>query len=839
MMTDPAGKPVFDNRLVHIHPGGVRPVTEPWRLAQYDHAATARIGGEVRFFAGATTWDRVLHEIDLESWELRDAHPQTSSANAEMRHLLAVDLDEDEDDELLVATGPWGGWDLRVLDGDEDGILHLRSRTVLGSVNGIHRLRTPRGPRFLVPTLIEGLPEAWETEGRRGPALRLLHYTGQAFVEEDRIPLDNGARFAMMVADLDGDGIDEAMTHRMQVFWFDGDTPLMDRVGGLAPMAVLDVDGDGDDEVLAREAGGTVWMLGLGDEPLPPLDQPESRAEAPPDTVDGELRAAWERAETLAEIGHGALAAERLVELARLLSGSAADRARLRAAELFVEALQYDKAERTLLAVAQRWQTPTPEVIEAVEHLVDRLEQDLSLEAADTWARRRLTLAERAGDAEGVRRWKGRADAVATLSALPTYEVDPRRTLQEQGWEVVRPLAVESGPNGLTVRSARHGLLAQRLVRLHGRALVMDVAWDVRRAEWSTEIGVSLYPVDPEHPGGLLAALFSDGGRGSLKITFRCSVGGRTSFYGGITERPPPMVGEIVTGRYAIGPDHRGRCEPAWGPVDAARLPRDASYVLAITDVHAPRAPAAVEMTLVELRLHGASPLPLPDPDGPSPFRETGALPLENALARARLRGGMPALTPPGVDPLIPDIIRFGRAQERDALRAALGPERWQHALLETWTLPATMHLGPVADALARDLADLPGLPSTPENTRVQAELLLMRVAAALHLGRTAGSHDDLDRVETLLARLPEEDHALRSRSRRLRTVLLTREGLLDQALDTLLDGIAGSPSPQTAAEGALADERLAPLHDLDRWPLVRAWRHRTWDDVQHTRTPR
>ena len=835
----------FEHQWVRVRPEGITAVAPPRVQAEYTGVTTARMGGEVRLFAGATTWDRVLHEVDITTGETFDAHPETSAANAEIRTLLAMDLDEDGDEELLVGTGPWGGWDLRVLDPGPDGRLSLRSRTVLGDVNGIHPFRTPWGIRLLVGNGVDGLPTHWEPDAPPGASFRILRDTGEAFTQEAAVPVNtHGARFPARVADLDGDGLDEAVARDMRIVWFEGDELRLDRIGGLHPLAVLDVDGDGDDEVIARDVETRqTWLLGVPGERLPPLARPEGSAQAPADGVDGPERAAWTRAETLAEIGYPGLGAERLVDLSRILSPEMADRARLRAAELYVVAGQGDRAERTLAGLARRWGSGTPAVVEAVEALVDLLEADVSLEAARTWAHRRLELARRAGDEASMARWTERVATFEALVALPVYRVDPARPLEDQGFVIDRPLGVSSGPTGVHIQSTRPGTLARRLVALDGRALILDLTWDVPRAEWATQLAVVLRPVDPAVGAKVQAGLISDGGRGNLRLTFRCRTARGASFYSHVSDAQAPLVDELVTLRMAAGPTRRMTCEPGHVPLPRRDIPRETPFVLSIEDLRNPRdTTGAVHMGLVELRLHGARPLPWPDDPAAVGLDPPSPLPLEAGLAAARAGGPFPRLDGPNLEVLGPDLIRWGRPHERAALRAALGPADWRRILHRTWSLPARMHLAAVADPIRITLADLPmpAASAPPDDRRTTAALLLLRASAALHLGRFEGVREDLDQAEAILEGLmagegDPRDPVLRARTRRLRAITLAEEGQPDLAMKHLLTAIASSPSPQIAAEEILSDARLSPLRDHPGWARVRAWRHRTARDVALT----
>ncbi len=282
------------------------------------------------------------------------AHASTEASDSELSALWTGDLDGDGAQEIVAALGSWSAFDLRVFRAGGGGALDLLGRRRFGHVTALTSLR--RGDeRLLVaindehcpsPELFPAAPHTGEPAG-----VHLLRWDGAALVEVDFLPLPRSEVAApssgpeAIAADLDGDGVDEL------IFTPSPGTMLLVRQGpegldalgihGLRPLAAGQLDDDAAHELLVRARGDSeVWILGVGEEPLPRRGPaPTSSRIVPPSLHDPLLVERWVRADELGRVGLPAPAAASLREVVGLTDDPQARRDLLdHAADLLVRA---------------------------------------------------------------------------------------------------------------------------------------------------------------------------------------------------------------------------------------------------------------------------------------------------------------------------------------------------------------------------------------------------------------------------------------------------------------------------------------------------------------------
>ena len=358
------------------------PADEPLAAA----AADLDRDGAPEIYLGTGPYGRqllALRRLANGTWHPSQPHPDTDATNSDINAIVAADLDDDGQDELAVAAGAWRAFDVRVLrpaagDGDGAPPLELVARRKLGDVSALAVLRAASGERLLVAAKTDAYPSkvAFSPQHPAGPpaglyflrlrggALDIARFLPAPRRSGDPRPVDLAE---LLVGDIDGDGLDDlvarageprpapplTLVYRQRR---DG-TFASARIAGLVPLALADLDGDPARELLARAAGpgeATLWILGAGDSPLPPLPSAHATVvEPPPGLTDPLALRAWRRAEQLAALGLSSEAARAHDDLAALLVDSPARAAaRLRAAELHEAAADYLTAAERFEAVA-------------------------------------------------------------------------------------------------------------------------------------------------------------------------------------------------------------------------------------------------------------------------------------------------------------------------------------------------------------------------------------------------------------------------------------------------------------------------------------------------------
>ena len=446
--------------------------------------------------------------IDPEGGTPRVAHAASDATSSDVEAIAAADLDGDGDPELFAAFGPFRAFDLRVFHRGADGELTLALRQTFGRIKALAALRRPDGERALVVATelssidAERFPEP--PHGGASPGIHLLRWTGASFEARAFLPIAATAATYLsrevLVADLDGDGVDEIIMragHFEHSFHFHTLIVRQTADGGLAPLvlghmwplATGQFDADPAQELIVRtEPEHAVLVLGLGDTPLEPVPLLAHEVTPPPPALADEILAArWRRADDLAAIGLPRPAAEVL-----------------RAAAVFIED-----------ATTRRWFRDRASALFAVAGDLHRALEwsDVGLEVPElaTGAlTRRIDLLADAGryreaaDAATLLRAHGGDHAVVAAAALRrlTPLLDPANTLELRfdqplapDWQVEAPGALHREPATGTLRVEALGD-QQRLAALPltwtGGPLVLELELDVLHAEYNTSFGAAL-----------------------------------------------------------------------------------------------------------------------------------------------------------------------------------------------------------------------------------------------------------------------------------------------------------------------------------------------------------
>lgn len=299
----------------------------------------------------------------LLSWSptegLVDLYPEIGTHGGELAHVAAADFIGDPRPELLTAPLNWGGFELDVLVPDDDGPYPYRvlQRLPFGFATGLEVLRRGDQPPWAAVTRSAqyGSRHRFPTGDPYGGPTGLLMYeiTDGGTEQVDLVPRQQG-HDSLLVADLDGDGWDEAYANSFNELLVYAPGPdgasVQFVVAGLTAVGAADLDQNGDDELLVLEAEtGDVWVLGLGGEQLP-----GNPPRTPPSAGEQDILAVH-RAVALGRAGLRGRAAREIAAIARS-EADAPQRDRLitTAATLFVDAGQPQNAEQLLREFADR-----------------------------------------------------------------------------------------------------------------------------------------------------------------------------------------------------------------------------------------------------------------------------------------------------------------------------------------------------------------------------------------------------------------------------------------------------------------------------------------------------
>lgn len=833
-----------------------------------------------------------LYRFDVQGEALRiSSASQEHRATRSSAHSIAVDdLDGDGQDELIVGTGTWTGYDVRILKPGAKG-LEIVTRRRIGETFRVKTLRTAAGkavvawrssdPREVTnrqmfrPDELEGEERGLHvlTLGPQGLSRRAVYpqteapilpsAAARAFLFSDR--------YAVHTGDLDGDGLDEVIIGSgeswtlVMVQHADGHLSELNFPGYL-PQAVLNLDADPEMElvVMRTDATQSVWALGVGDQPLPLEAVTPTAVRTPPEGLSRDLASAWDRAEALVAIGRTRAAAQRLEALADMAQDDATITAGLeRAAELYASLEENAQASALFMEVARSPERAPAALEAALAAALDGLDLTRALEAGAA----RLALPSPPSGLEATVNLLERALARTEHTYNLRQGLDPV-------WHVRTPIGIQHRPTlGLEVLSAERAALLDLPVQWDGGPLRVSLELEVSRLDWGGMLSVGLIAPGSE-PLEENIVIASGGGAGVLEQAVRC---------GGVLERfHMPRHQGTLTGRplrvtLEVDPTHR---RIACALEGAGALDGRHVNALPSSDLNPGR---------LVLRVGG------------NPAYDSQARVLLKSVA---LRGLEPLLEPAGEEEAINRLLALDRAAEAlDALAdrrevwaelaraqalVALGrraeasasmrlalrqdPElngelgRVLRGALEPFERDLRAHFGdafplrlwqhsfevlmmhgeeaPAQELLTRYFAgveDLDPARQPDDAARLElAEILLRRAAAWRRDGRSTAALQDLARSEAIaagvLAKKPSLEDEVGARRQlsaacRERALLYLSRGEDTLAMTELLRGLAESPAPTVFADLLVANPEFDPLWSRPEWPQIESAR-RVWTDA-------
>lgn len=669
--------------------------------------AVAVVDDEV--FVALSYPDRGLFVFDGEGVAV--PFPSVNALESDVMDVVAGDLDDDGNPDLVVSIGAWGGYVLQRWERTDAGWvkraevpqgvvmdLHVEGdRIYAGKVDMEMDLRrfgevAPYGPPAGIYVYDADLRQVdlWPLPVADDPA------TGSKRSVEDPI-----------AGDFDGDGVREqvwTLNHHHRdvehLLWIVGHGVI----AGLEGHDARDVDGDGDDELLVGDEHGRLWLLGTGDEPLPPWNA------APRTGLDADLSvdtSTWRRADELVDMGLVTEAAQALTSAARVETDGPLVAAYLdRAASLFASARRPDRAAAQLERALER----------APGH-----------PRAPDWSTRLRDLRLELPDLEGAREvWTDPpdwVDAVEPLDLLPHLRFERSAFRRRDG-----------GPLEATVFND-HGVVARLPVDIVAPWVQLDLASTLHQTELGAGLAVDLVRSGPDGDETLLTVGWWIQGGGDAEWLYQNC--GDDALQWLEPERDVQTVQLSAARSAPIGLRCRQRLEqrPRWGvyasdPVE----PGPAEIVLRAHGDSTYKPPTRVRFTLEHLTAHGLALRDLPPtprqawlasivdgrtPEGPAP----SGLERRAALARGDLEtwGALLRQAPPHEQAW---ALRTHGLPALDALEP-LGPERFS-AVLHT----ALDGKHRVDDPDVRQALFAPRLGSFPLTTPAGRALRLWRAEA-------------------------------------------------------------------------------------------------------------
>jgi serine/threonine protein kinase len=734
-------------------------------------------------------------------------HPATDATRSEVQALAIGDVTGDGTPEVLVGTGPWGAWDLRVFTPNPDDSWDLAARVPHGDVHGLAIWPRRSGlPWIVASTRAAGrrdhqpeTPEAglhlwtWDQSSKLqpGPVVPWPSKCETLFA----VPSPEGADLAA--------GCWAGLLHV-------GPDLQPHFLPGPSPVGSVDVDLDGRHRVLARVGEG-LWALGEGPDRIEdPTPEKVVHPRIPPPGVTDPH--AWRRAESLIALGLAEQAADRFLQLAVVAPTGGGGPERLRAGDILLE---LDHGEQALAAYHAAAADPATRIV-ALEAGLRAAELELNLEAATQLA------ASLAAEAPG----SASLDRVHALqrSLSSAVHLDPSRPLA--GWEVIRPLSLwrDPGVDVVRVRSTEGGVLARHPVHWDGGPVRLSVEMLVRRMEWGQGIAVGLVG---EHQREIATwSLVAEGGAGiAWLMPYLRGAGAECIPVDPRARAPAPDLDIHLVGSFGGGLRTRCRLETPGRQTTSnndpiQRVPGPYSLEIRAWSWH--NAPGLVDVDLVDIEAQGIEPLAthLTDPRAhvrlamaEGQFEQvrnalSGTSDPESLALQARSSS---ALGEPALARSLAARVMSRSGHERktwfatlersqvDALREGARSAPDTVALLHsTYDTPLAMHPGD--ESLEAVWASLPPTfrDSTVEVDR--AEALFRRgqraaaeasLAAAWRLRPSAALHPRLHLMAARLATTP------------------------DARLAALRQALASSPIPEVVADRIVADPTFSDLANV------------------------
>jgi serine/threonine protein kinase len=817
----------------------------PARLGELNTAVAGDLDadGVTELWAGA--WRR-LYRLDAgpDGWTPTSAHAETNESNSQIADVLATDVDGDGRQDLVVAAGEWGAYDVRWFSWDagrgREGAapgLGLRGRIRLGVVHDLEATRAADGSARVVLCKIDEFPNlrVFPESAPFGAAAGVWELSFGADGAVAGRHVFDGACRRVRAGDFDGDGLQDFAVsddHRSAValrraddgfdtLWLE-DTDIEE---------VMQADDDAAAELVVWDDAdnGRVWLLGVdgGPDVLPPLSSPHVPAAVVPDANHAFVES-WARADDLVGLGRLADAQRAFRDLATLRWGSAEGiDALLRSADLAFARGAFAEAAATYLEA-------------------DGMGTEGALAAA---IRSRRAGRDEAGELELLRLARSRdaldaegADRLALLqpSAQPPVVVtfdaplDPRFEVPEPLWVTRSP-----GRGELALDPDDAGVLLRLPVTPTGRWLGVELDGAFERTEWGSTLSFGFERRGTSAPFVSVELAGRGGGEVVERRVICVTPWGQA---GGVL---PP--GQDVPLHVSVWTQVDGtvRCSgegasPAWlgerRPMEGAPWP-DGPWDFVVRSTSQVTASGGV--SLRSLTLHGvvvdpAAPVTDAARRGLVDGVPTGEVwgDLVAAAHREDVTGvvaGLAAL--PADDPRSEQVRRWllhPRLQTwGGVLRASFG-DRWPEELAGAWSSPLLSQgrRDPeLRDMLLRwtDGAERVEPTSEPDRALVQL-LLLTKGATALHHGQWAVARAALERAVALGLPAASSDDDVKW----TRTVvavglvdlaeLATHDADPDGAFALLERAFATTPIPIVLGDVVRSRPGLAPLHADPRW---------------------
>ncbi|MDC0675480.1 serine/threonine-protein kinase [Nannocystis radixulma] len=791
-----------------LYPTTGGPPVYEWTDSKVIGSTVADLTGTGHFalYTGSGPYARKLRRIDRDpagAWRSGSAHPPTDAVASDIHTVAAGDVDGDGRPELVVVTGPWTAYDVRVLKAGDDGELRQLARRSFGFIETIALLRSGSELRIAAAKR-----DVYDNPGRFSEAapfgepagVYVLAVVGETLEIRQFFPLggpDKGdAARQLHAADLDGDGTQDLLAEAPSqlTLYRGGDDGLLEPIElpGLALLAAAEFDDDREAELLVRASGhpDDYLILGAGDVALSQVPRPAPAARPiRPDLDDPAIADAWQHAEELAAIGLPGRSAAELATIARL-SGHAHEDMLLRAAELYAAAGDHAAAAEHYLAAAGR-----PDLAEVALAGAIRSRRALG-EFADA-----QQLAARRAALPGLD-LRVRNEAEAELAALRRATAErPRLGLRfdrplDPAWRIGDPLAFarRGGASSLSLQTSTDPVIAEYPLEWDGGTVAIAVEAAFEQLEWGTALTIAL--MAPDSDDVYLGVRFEARERSERPLQQIAAATGPNG--GELYHALQPGPGRRVRIEFTHYPDlgvlrveaRQGDGEPvrSLNAISLKTPPRGPLRLRVLNKPVQLDSTSLVDVFAVDLvGLRAGGPLP---PAGADDWREVARLIAEEEIDPALQRlAGVPAASAPELW-RIDLLARAGRIDEAaTALRGALtglAEDHPFHARLrqrlmrdpDNFVLAAKDALGPALYDILLDfqrreytwsparvrfhLTDLAALPlappakAGPEALQHHRHALLLRGLAWQRAGRDDLAVRDLEAVVPLFVDEPE-----------------------------------------------------------------------------------